>query len=282
MEANSYPVVFGENVRNMRKKKGMSQVDFYRLLYPGDELSVESIKKKMNKIENGKFKNVDFDLLQRYCSIFDVSVDFLFGREKDYSNYDNKFISEYTGLSDKVIKQLHKWNKDKNIKLSEDLQDEMSLVCDDISDKTRFQQIRKETAMIFLGMINLLFEEGTETVNINGHKHKNKFSNLSIIHSLYMLCVDQPKVIYGHLTKDYMEDNYGYDTRHSDYASMKASNLLYQDEDGVYYPLNMAMVIQQQARKRLDKAIDLLRIQIKDKREKNKNSSKNGHLNIFE
>ena len=61
MELINHPRRFGNTVRSIRKKKHMNQIEFYKYLFPDTDKEDENIKKKMNKIENGKQSSVDFD-----------------------------------------------------------------------------------------------------------------------------------------------------------------------------------------------------------------------------
>ena len=114
MEVNSYLVVFGERLKTIRRQKNMSQVKFYNYLYPHNEKSEETIKKKMNMIERGKQKSLDLDFVLTVCHRCDLSVDFLLGIRDDYRNYDLKYICDYTGLDQEAVGWLHKWNQGKN------------------------------------------------------------------------------------------------------------------------------------------------------------------------
>ena len=54
MESFIHPVDFGEPVRAERKRLGLNQVAVYRFLFPQTNKEEETIKKKMNNIENGE------------------------------------------------------------------------------------------------------------------------------------------------------------------------------------------------------------------------------------
>ena len=56
MESYSYPKRFGKKLRNIRKSQKMSQVEFYKYLFPETSSSEEVIKKKMNKVDNNQFR----------------------------------------------------------------------------------------------------------------------------------------------------------------------------------------------------------------------------------
>ncbi len=268
MESISHLIDFGEKVRKIRKKMHMNQIEFYKFLFPESNSSEEAIKKKMHNIENGIQKSVDLDIFLRICDKCDVSADYLLGKENDYSNYERKAIGNYTGLSDKAIKKLHEWNiaKNKNLNLNNYCFDEAALVEAGLHDDSELTKINKDSAMLFLGMFNLLFEGGKHTTTVNDRKYEEPFSNLSIIHSIYMLCMDQPKVISGHLTKEYMEETFGYSQIFDDYVQIDASRVSFEDEANVLFPLNVETVIHQYAWKRLETAVDLLRMQIKEKK----------------
>ncbi len=281
MEQYSHVINFGKSLRNIRKKKGMNQIEFYKFLFPENPPSEEAIRKKMNKVENGRQKSIDLDMFLLICDKCDVSADYLLGKEKDYSNYDRKIIGQYTGLSDNALKQLHKWSLAKNITVNDSCFDEAALVEDGLHDNTEVARMNKDSAMLFLGMFNLLFEGGKHTTTVNDRKYEEAFSNLSIIHSLYMLCMDQPKIISGHLTKEYIEENFGYSNLFDDYVQIDASRVTFEDEANVLFPLNVETVIHQYAWKRLETSVDLLRMQIKEKRNSHQNTTMSSPFEIL-
>ena len=282
MESISHLIDFGEKVRNIRKKLDMSQIEFYKYLFPESNSSEEAIKKKLHNIENGVQKSVDLEIFLRICDKCDISADYLLGIEKHYSNYERKAIGNYTGLSDKAIKQLHEWNLAKNINVNDYCFDEVALIEDELHDDSELIKINKDSAMLFLGMFNLLFEEGKHTITVHDRKYEEAYSNLSIIHSLYMLCMDQPKVISGHLTNEYMEEAFGYTHLFDDYVKIDASRVSFEDETNVLFPLNVEMLIHQYAWKRLETAVDLLRMQIKEKRDSHKDANMSSPFEIFQ
>ena len=116
MEYLNYLENFGKLVKSLRTscKPKLSQVDFYKSLIPNSGKEDENIKKKMNKIENGKEKNIDLELLAAIQNKYDFSLDYIFGLTKDYTNYDNKHYCEYFGLDEKAIKNLHKLSLNKD------------------------------------------------------------------------------------------------------------------------------------------------------------------------
>lgn len=282
MESISHLIDFGEKVRNIRKKLDMNQIEFYKFLFPDSDSSEEAIKKKMHNIENGVQKSVDLELFLSICDKCDISADYLIGKEKDYSNYERKAIGTYTGLNDNAIKQLHEWSLAKNINVNNYCFDEIALVEDGLHDNSASIKIKKDSAMLFLGMFNLLFEGGKHTTTVNDRKYEEPFSNLSIIHSLYMLCMDQPKIISGHLTQEYMEENFGYSKLFDDYVQIDASKVSFEDETNVLFPLNVEMLIHQYAWKRLETAVDLLRMQIKEKRNSHLDEDMSSPFDIFQ
>lgn len=282
MESNSHRIDFGEKVKSLRKKLNKNQIEFYKFLFPESDASEEAIKKKMHNIENGIQKSVDLEMFLRICDKCDISADYLLGKEKNYSNYDRKVIGNYTGLSDNVIKQLHEWNLAKKINISDYCFDEVALVEEGLHDDSEFKKMNKDSAMLYLGMINLLFEEGKRTIIVNNHKHEETFSNLSIIHSLYMLCMDQPKTIFGYLTKDCIEEIFGNSKLFDNYVQIDASRVAFEDESNVLFPLNAENLMHQYAWKRLETAVDLLRDQIKYKRNSYQNVNMSSPFGIFQ
>ena len=111
MEIKLPLIRLGEYIRGQRDSMKLNQVDFYKFLFPEKDLNDENIKKKMNAIENGKGKEMNYELIFRLHEKFDLSIDYLFGFQTEFPNYDNKAACEYTGLAPESIKQLHFWSK---------------------------------------------------------------------------------------------------------------------------------------------------------------------------
>ncbi len=93
----------GNRIRSEREKLNLSQ-----------EKLLENIREKgkpcigrntLSKIENGdtkSFNAISLAQLTSLCEEFDCSISYLFG-EYEYRNYDNKFICEKTGLTEKSL-----------------------------------------------------------------------------------------------------------------------------------------------------------------------------------
>ena len=93
-----------ERIGILRAKKNMSGKEFAEAL--GTKRST------VNNWETGGY-NVKADDIEKICTTFDVSADWLLGisEENNYSNDEIvKIVSKYTGLSTKAVNQLHKMN----------------------------------------------------------------------------------------------------------------------------------------------------------------------------
>ena len=177
----------GEFVRNQRKKLKMNQTEFYRFLFPEKNLEDENIKKKMNAIEHGKGKELNYELLFRLHEKFDLSFDYLFGFETEYPNYDNKAACNYTGLEPEAIRQLHFWSKYIYKEDPEYVQDMTEQQYKDyIREKTRIG----EAKWIFAIMNALLKPKSAADI-------KDGISDLSILYDMYMMMTNDIEHIRG-------------------------------------------------------------------------------------
>ena len=176
----------GEIVRQERKKRDMNQIDFYKFLFPDNDYNDENIKKKMNALENGKNTNANYELLFALHDKCELSMDYLFGFETKYPNYENKEACTYTGLSTETIQSLHTFSSALHNSIPEpdaEMSRETFIERDSLISK-------KNEAAWILKMIDLLFYEDNSS-------NKNPSSNLKILHDLYMLSVAIPKAIWG-------------------------------------------------------------------------------------
>lgn len=187
MERNLHLEKLGDYVRNQRKNMKMNQINFYKYLFPEKNLNDENIKKKMNSIENGKGKEMNYELLFRLREKFDVSIDYLLGFEIEYPNYENKAACEYTGLKPETIKQLHFWSKylmmiepEAEVDMTDNQLEELYL------KKTRIS----EAKWIF-EITNMLFQPKSQT------DIKEGISDLTVLYDLYMMSFDKTKKIVG-------------------------------------------------------------------------------------
>lgn len=264
MERICHPVLFGETVASVRKSMGMNQVEFYRFLFQDTTKEEETIKKKMNKIENGKQVYVDFDFFLALCTKCDVSADYLIGKES-IKNYDIKAVCEYTGLSEKAVQQLHRWQIDANN--GADLSIIGSVVVGEDGEAQMDNAFAKQSALQYLKILNHLFNEGVAKVKILGKTRKERFSNVGVLHSLYLLCMTEPKKIIGKPLlsetfdgfEDYLFKMHPHLKSQLERVVLDASSfMVLQDYDEVWYPLDMKNVIEQFGRKHLNESIDRL------------------------
>ena len=139
----------------------------------------------MNALEKGKRETVDYELLFAIHDKCELSMDYLFGYETEFPNYDNKQASEYTGLNPDTITYLHKLCCDKNA--------EVSSFSPQMSHEERIKKClmldRKKEAEWILKIIEvLLYEKKEEDVSDD---------NYSLLFDLYMMSVTSPQKIYG-------------------------------------------------------------------------------------
>ena len=273
MEQFIHPEEFGSLVRSERRKLHMNQVDFYNYLFPDNMKEEENIKKKMNIIENGKQKSVDFEMLLAICKKCDVSADYILGLKTDYRNHDYEYVCNFTGLDQNAVQCLHKWVLDKNN--GADLSMIGNAFFEDEEEEMN-KAYRKQSAIIFLRIINYLFKEG-KLPSDNKKKDGEIYSNLRILHSLYLLCMAKPKVISGspvfdesynlneYMNKDYRNPHVNY--MHSETLEfMKLDGkkpVFMEDDNDVTYLISMKDILEQIARRHLDKALDDLIISVK-------------------
>ncbi len=264
MELINHPRRFGNTVRSIRKKKHMNQIEFYKYLFPDTDKEDENIKKKMNKIENGKQSSVDFDFFLALCHKCDVSSDYLIGKDS-YENFDIKQVCEYTGLSEAAVKQLHKWQTDANN--GADLSIIGNVVVGDDGDIKMHQAYNKQFALEYLKILNYLFTEIDTKETIFGETKKIRCSNIGVLNSLHTLCIKEPKKIVG--TPIMGETFEGYeDFLFKMHPHLKtvlervtidaSSTVILQDDSEIWYPLDVKSIIEQIGRRHLDKSIDRL------------------------
>lgn len=187
MEYLNYLENFGKLVKSLRTscKPKLSQVDFYKSLIPNSGKEDENIKKKMNKIENGKEKNIDLELLAAIQNKYDFSLDYIFGLTKDYTNYDNKHYCEYFGLDEKAIKNLHKLSLNKDF-----IENNFKFNKEDIrksNEESAHARDDKKDAMCILKILNYILQDNSE--------FHPSYSNLSILYMIYNYCYQTAKTI---------------------------------------------------------------------------------------
>ncbi len=163
-EKNIHLEHFGKIVRETRLKEipKMSQITFYRFILPNINNSNENIKKKMNSIENGRGKTIDFEFLDAFTSKYNYSYDYVFGLKPDYKSYTNEFLCNYFGLAEDSIEALHQIALDKN-----------NNICGPVYVKTRDELNKKmcdlpkvraatEFAITFTSLLDFIFMKDEE------------------------------------------------------------------------------------------------------------------------
>ncbi len=266
MEVFTHPEKFGSLVRSERRKLNMNQIAFYKYLFPDRRKEEETIKKKMNNIENGKQKSVDFEMLLAICQKCDVSADYILGLNKDYRNHDYEFVCKYTGLDVNSVQILHRWALDKNNG------GDLSLIGKAYFEGEEEEMIKahnKQTGTIFLRIINYLFRE-KKTPSNDKRKKVGSYSHLRILYSLYLMCMAKPKTITGipyvdeldNLDKYMTSDNLDPHTHNASSKTLSSVMLdgketaFMEDENGVTYFISTKEILEQIARRKLDRAID--------------------------
>ena len=266
MESFIHPDTFGNMVRSERKRLNMNQIDFYNFLFPENKKEEETIKKKMNIIENGKQKSVDFDMLLAICQKCDVSADYILGLKTDYRNHANEFVCSYTGLNEKAIACLHKWNMDKNNGADLSLIGKAFLENEEEAVNNAY---KKQSAITFLRIINCLFKEG-KLPSDNARKDSVFYSNLRILHSLYLMCMAKPETLTGTPVfdeSDILQELLATDlfapylkqliSNSFKYTKLDGSKPIFmQDNNDVIYPISLKNILEQIARRQLDRALD--------------------------
>ena len=264
MESISYPKRFGDIVKRERNALGLSQTAFYKYLFPETNKEDENIKKKMNAIENGKQKGVEVDFFIALCDKCDVSADYLIGASQ-YRNHDLDSICNYTGLTENAVRQLHRWQNSANN--GSDTSIIGHAFWGDEGEKEMTLAIEKQYALQYLKILNLLFSESETKERINGKMQKEKYSNVGVLYSLHLLCITKPYRIIGQpLLEETLGDWYEtllernpYLKSHLDRISVNAAEtMLLQDDNDVWYPLNINAVFEQIARNHLNKSLDRL------------------------
>lgn len=260
MEQNNYLISLGARVVEERSKRKMNQVEFYRFLFPDNPKEEETIKKKMNKIENAKQKTIDFDFVYVLCEKCNLGLDYLFGKQVDFKCHEIEFVNGYTGLSANSIEQLHEWKKGLDDDIDINLFKDGFLYLDgnDIDPDYLFNRVeKKKTGIQFIKIINYLFEGGEESKG----KRKEKYSNLSILYSIYNMCLSTPKEIMG--ISNVTPNNYEPISRLNQIESCYIKpyddgSILLRDSEDVWRPVNSRDLIIQMAKNKLDKQLDRL------------------------
>ncbi len=264
MESISYPIIFGEIVRKERNARNLNQVEFYKFLFPNTCKEEENIKKTMNAIENGKRSSVSIDFFMAFCEKCDVSADYLIGNDH-YRNHDIAYICEYTGLTEKTVRTLHGWQDDANN--GADISIIGNAFWGDEGEKQMEMAYSKMYALQYLRILNYLFSEYETKEKFNGKQKRVKYSNTGVLYALHQLCITKPYRLKGKLL---FEETFGHGYEYIlardpflknclDSVSLNATDtMVLQDENDVWYPLNINSVFEQIARNHLNKSIDRL------------------------
>lgn len=261
MEIKRYLDALGDYVYRIRKEKKMNQVEFYDYLFPDNTLYDENKKKKMNAIEHSKQKYVDWELLITLCEKCDVSADYILGLRKDYSSHEREFICNYTGLEEKAVRKLHKWNLAKNN--GTDISKLDDAFCGDDADEQYNKTREKQEGMQLLKIINYLFTEGVRR-NPDRRGKKEPYTNLTILYALYMLTLAKPEIMNAYLSNESLEGNWDLfnfsvtDVSERQVVVDASKPFFLRDSTKLWHFCSAKIIIEQYARRQLDKSIDRL------------------------
>lgn len=267
MEEKVHQKIFGQTVRGVRKRLKMSQIDFYNELLPEIERSAETIKKKMNAIENAKQKTIDWEFFFAFCEKYEVSADYALGFRTDYMNHKEEAVCEYTGLEKQAVQTLHKWTIDSNNGYDPSKMDEAIWGDDDETETIWNKMYEKQVGIQYLIILNYLFKE-TEYKSSRNNRKKGKRNNLGILHSLYTLSMEQPAKARVRLKCDEITEDALLQSRRLksllDYAEIDPEGgLMLEDSSHVWYPLDLKSVIERVAKENLMKDVDRLIEQVR-------------------
>ncbi len=248
-------IEMGKKIYDVRKRNHMSQIAFYKSLFPEKDLYEENIKKKMNAIENGKNKKCDYELLFRLHEKYDISLDYLFGFETEYPNYDNKAASDYTGLSAEAIRQLHYWNNHKN--------NSHPQILSDMTDQ-QIEQLLNEITRIqesnwILDIVSKLLEFKSDGGMDIGN------ADLSILYDIYMMTLDSPDIVLG-IPEDIARNNMAFTEKISHYERIAADTISFSDSMNELHPINIGEINRQIWKQRLMNDLEKFTVEVRKKR----------------
>lgn len=247
MELNLPLCKLGEFVYEKRKNLKMNQVTFYKYLFPEKNLEDENIKKKMNAIENGKGKELNYELLFRLHDKFDLSLDYLFGFETEYPNYDNKAACNYTGLGPESIRQLHFWSK---YLTKEDPVYSKDMTKQQHKDYCKEKDRIAEAKWIFAIMNALLQPKSAED-------KKDGISDLSILYDIYMMMTNDIKRISG-IPLDIANSNIPWRQKISSSVTLDPDALYFTDSMKETHTVNISEINRKIWEERLLRDIDIM------------------------
>ena len=256
MEYNIHLVEMGNKIRTIRTKHKMNQVAFYRYLFPEVKLEEENIKKKMNALENGKSIRINFELLQRIHDKLDVSIDYLLGYETEYKNYENKAVSDYTGLSSEAVSQLHFWSKYKD----SDLPEPTASITDAEFLRNLTEQQNKQDSYWILYITSKLLEMKSD------EEQKKGIADLSILYDIYMMSLDPPEYILG-IPNDIASKKIPFLEKAVNSVQIAANSISYKDSNNEIHPINIGLLNQQIWKERLIQDVEKFIIEIKKRGE---------------
>lgn len=190
----------GNRIKEERKKKRKSQEEFLSNIKEKGKPCIG--RNTLSKIENGdqgSLNAISMEQLTSICEELECSISYILG-EYSYRNYDNKFISEQTGLTENSLnKILHQKNDFLNAFIS-------SRYFYDIDYS--FDQMQHNIEKINQCIENLsLLEQQCKTYSKDSHKYqqvnKKYFDIVSssenlesqIHYSIYKMGIDFGKVI---------------------------------------------------------------------------------------
>lgn len=245
METNLPLIKLGEFVWKTRKDMKMTQIEFYRYLFPEKSLDDENIKKKMNVIENGKGKNLNYEFLFRLHERFDLSIDCLFGFETEYPNYENKAACKYTGLEPEAIRQLHFWNKYLNM-------DESLLENAITTDNNKILFVEKnrinEAKWIF-EILNMILQPKSN------EERKDGISDLSILYDIFMMVTSEIEKVVG-IPMEVMGSNLSWNEKMMNNIAISPESLCFSDSMNEPHNVNIKEINRKIWEERLMNDID--------------------------
>ena len=262
---NYYLAMIGDTVVRERKKRNMTQKEFYEFLFPDSNLDDKSIKSWMNNVEHGRRKTIDPDLLYLLHEKCNLGMDNIFGYETEFPNHENENASRYTGLSTEATELLHGLAVAFSAEIPplEECKDDKSyeLRCKIRSDK--------QDAEWILMILEVLLSEDIQTSD-------QMLPNYNILFDLYMLSATEPESLKG-IIKGTVSDDDGLMEVAGKYEELYVDGLYMHDSFGFSHTINIDEVHQQIWKNKLNGDIERFISIIKSK-ELNKKQKKDNRL----